>query len=515
MLARVGDSVLLMIGIHNRLVAPMVASTRERSIPNLRTFPPPKSTPDLRADVNAEPPVRVSAQYGRSALACTLGVVAVTLSVCYPALEAGMVSDDFTLVGRLGFSEAARFFTDTFGFGRNEYRPITAMSYAVDKWLWSDAPHGYHLTNLLLHASTAVLLLANVHALTGNLALATLAAGIFVIHPVNHSRVAWISARDASVCAVFLLAALRMHLSAVRNRRKLYRVHALLLAAGSLLAYEGAVILPALFFAVEFLFVCSESLRARAIAAARVALPYLAITAVYVGLWQLTFAGELGAYDLARSPLGALENYGRLVYTLFYGHRRVAFAIAYTVVLAFGWRSLWTRYRSASGLGAAIVLISFAPYCVINGFAPRFGYLSALGFALILAACVVGSWRDLGKARWAVAACTVLLCGFYMVEMRKLLFEWTAAGRLAAAIQDKVRSHYPTLPEGAVLRFRNVPKMYRRAMVFPTGLEVAIQRLYDVPVLVRDYDAANAASQPGAYLLEYVGGEDVLRVASH
>ncbi|HET8546490.1 MAG TPA: hypothetical protein VFL57_00725, partial [Bryobacteraceae bacterium] len=142
-----------------------------------------------------------------------------TFVAWYPALQTQMVSDDFALVGRIDFSDALRYFRETFGFGRNEYRPLTAVSFAVDNWLWSDNAAGYHLTNLLLHGATSALLFLVLHALTADLALAFTAAFVFAIHPVNHSRATWISARDALVCAVFLLAAIWLHLRARRRGR--------------------------------------------------------------------------------------------------------------------------------------------------------------------------------------------------------------------------------------------------------------------------------------------------------
>ena len=41
-----------------------------------------------------------------------------------------------------------------------EYMPITWMSYGLDRSLWGDASSGYHVTSLLLHAMTALAVMA-------------------------------------------------------------------------------------------------------------------------------------------------------------------------------------------------------------------------------------------------------------------------------------------------------------------------------------------------------------------
>src|SRR6185437_3841618 len=152
-----------------------------------------------------------------------VALIALTFAVYYPALRTGPVADDFSLVGKVSFAEGITYFGKSFGFGRNEYRPLTALSYAVDRALWQNNPEGYHLTNLSLHAAAAALLFLFLHALTGDFSLCLLAGTLFVIHPINSSRIVWIAARDGNICAVFLLAALYLFvLSRQRNRLALH-----------------------------------------------------------------------------------------------------------------------------------------------------------------------------------------------------------------------------------------------------------------------------------------------------
>ena len=449
-------------------------------------------------------PVRVAA--------LTLLLLALTLGVYYPALHAQLVADDFVLVGQIDFAEASRFFHDTFGFGRNEYRPITALSYAVDGWLWGDSPAGFHLTNLLLHALAAILFFINVRALTGDTPLGFVAAGVFAIHPINHSRVAWISARDATVCAVFLLSALWLFVLSRRNGRRALHAIAGALAGCALFAYEGAVILPVLFLGADFLFLAQGSRAARLRTALRGTSLFWVIAAGYLCLWQIMFSARTGGYDLTISLVGIAQNYGSLLYRLSYGHRRVAYGLAYVLVLALCHKTLLRR-RRVTAFALLLILVSFVPYSVISGFADRFGYLSAFGFALLLATCFVGAWRDATRLRRnAVLAMAGLLCVFYIVEIRKSLRDWNAAGAIAARIVDDVQKQYTSLPPGSVIVLKNVPKMHGRALVFPTGLEAAIQRRYSTPVSVRRYEEHTGdPSSPLTHTLEYLSGAEMVK----
>ncbi len=394
-------------------------------------------------------------------------LIVLTMAVYYPALETRMVADDFTLVGTLSFSDASRYFQDTFGMGRNEYRPVTALSYAVDRWLWGSEAHGYHFTNLILHALTGILFFVALRALTAEPIIALIAAALFILHPINHSRVIWISARDASVSAVFLLAAVLLHIYYRKRNSAVLRILAVFAAGLSLLSYEGAVTVPVLLFGTDLLFFTSGPLLSRTSKAMRATAPFWAVAIAYIVLWQLLFAGRIGAYELAASPIGALENYGRLVYTLFYGHRRVVFGIAYAVLFGLCFRVLLSRAR-LTAFSIMLVIVSFIPFCIIDGFASRFAYPSALGFSTILAMCIVhASTLTSRTPRLAVMLIAILLCGYYAVEDRKILAEWNVAGQIAQRIPEIVHHRYPTLPPGTILVFRDIPTVYRRSNRVP------------------------------------------------
>ncbi len=402
-----------------------------------------------------------------------------------PALEAQRVSDDFQVVGRIGFSDVLRYFRESFGFGRNEYRPLTAASFALDRWIWGEQAAGYHFTNLVLHWTVSVLLFALLRSLLRDVPAALLAAALFALHPVTHERVAWIAARDGLVSGAFLMAALRLYAAFRRNQRPPFLFLALGTQAAALLAYEGAVIGPLLVLAAEACFFA----RRRWHDMLRFASPFALVTAAYVVLWWLIFRGSVGAYAFAGDAGEVAENYGRLLYSLFFGHRRLLLALAYAVIVLGAFVRL-RAWRSSAAFGFAFLVIAYLPFAVLDGFAHRFAYMSAAGFATLLAGAIVSAAR-LGRpaARTAILAAAVLVSGYYLVTVRRILAEWIAAGEIAARLTRAVRHLQPDLPEGAVVMMRGVPAMHGRAMVFPTGLEVAVEQQYGKRLNVRKVTA--------------------------
>jgi len=420
-----------------------------------------------------------------------------TIGAYYPALNVRLVAGDFRIVERLSFDDALRSLRETVGYGRNEYRPLVAFSFALSNTLWSGNPQGYHLESVLLHALNVVLLFSWLFLLTRSAAISGAAAVLFAVHPINHSRVVWIAARDSLISTLFMLVALIIHTWAPRRsdhtaaKARGGRTAPILVSLGffvlSLLSYEGAVILPGILVGLEFFLFAppAQGVRERLGTAVIRTLPYTVVLMTYLAWWMLLFRGKVGQYALSYSAGNLLKNYYSLLYHLFHGNAHLA-GILYFILVLLG-LLLPRERRSMVWFSFLFVLIAFVPFAIITGFAGRFAYASAIGYAsliaLLLSACTfqtkTGSLPTLRFVPLPLTAVIFfVLATYYAVELRARISEWKTAGVIADSIPRQLKAHLPDLRDGSTLILARIPKMYGHAYVYPSGLESSIERFY-------------------------------------
>jgi 4-amino-4-deoxy-L-arabinose transferase-like glycosyltransferase len=161
----------------------------------------------------------------------------------WPAVEGAMLWDDSGHVtpadlqsldglGRIWFDRQAT----------QQYYPLLHSAFWIEHRLWGDSVAGYHLTNMLLHALSACLVVMIVRAL--RCPGAPLAGVLFALHPVCVEAVAWISEQKSTLSAVFYLSSALVYLRFDRDRRKPLYFLALVLFALALLSKTVTATLP-------------------------------------------------------------------------------------------------------------------------------------------------------------------------------------------------------------------------------------------------------------------------------
>ena len=296
------------------------------------------------------------------------------------------------------------------------YRPVTYLSFALDRVLWGGNPLGFNLTNLLLHAGVAVAFYFAVLGLFKRERYAFLAALLFSLHPIANESVNFhAGGRNTLLCALFALLALVCH----QKRRFPAALAFFVLAA---LSKEFALLMPLVFLACDrylgearpkwqpyagygLATVCYLALRAHVIASASTMatlapanLLYLTPKLAVSYLANLVLPFRLKTmYDIAPAA-GVAESIPYLLALGFLAALAWRFRARREILLALLWFFLF------------LLPVSGVLPLGITVMADRYAYFSSMGFALALASLV-----ELGDraGRWAVGVVALILCLCY------------------------------------------------------------------------------------------------------
>ncbi len=131
--------------------------------------------------------------------------------------------------------------------------PLTWLSYMLDSQMFGTKPWGYHLTNVLLHAATAVVLFLALWRMTGNLWASALVALLFAIHPLRAEAVAWVGERKSPLSGLFFASTIAAYVAYARRPFSLVRYLAVAaLFTLGLLAKPTLVTLPFVLLLLDY-----------------------------------------------------------------------------------------------------------------------------------------------------------------------------------------------------------------------------------------------------------------------
>ena len=402
----------------------------------------------------------------------------VAFSLYAPSLKNGFTYDDRVVVTENRFITEPGNLTrllsrDYFRLaGEKTWRPVTTLSYFFDHALWGKQPFGYHLTNLLLHAALAALVVLALASWRAPPVVALLGGLLFAAHPVATAVVEAVAFRDDLLAALFVVAALVAWRAGTRSEEPSTAgfVLAPLLYAAACLAKENAVVMPAIAWGLDWVVDGRRLLEIdRRRAAGLAALAAVGLT--YLGLRFGPFAGPAetfrplgGSYWAAAVTAPAvLLRATRLLVTpvglspvrwvepiVSVAHPLVAGGLALIAAAAgLGW---WARRRAPRVAGAILwMAVAWLPVSGIvpltHPLADRYLYLPLVGFVWLAAEGVayVGSLEARGARAGAVAAAAVLLVASSALTLarhsawRSELSLWRSA---AANEPASYRAHY-------------------------------------------------------------------------
>jgi tetratricopeptide (TPR) repeat protein len=185
-----------------------------------------------------------------------LGVGAVTWLTFLGAIGHPFVAfDDFYYVSQNAVVqrglcwESVRWAFTTFTMGN--YHPLTWLSHELDWTLFAAGASGHHLTSVLIHAATTVLVFLFLNQVTRAPWRSALSAVLFGLHPLRVESVAWVSERKDVLSVFWGASTLLLYARYVRRPTVGRYLVALLSFALSLSAKAMLVPLPLLLLLLD------------------------------------------------------------------------------------------------------------------------------------------------------------------------------------------------------------------------------------------------------------------------
>ncbi len=391
------------------------------------------------------------------------GIVAlITFLVYLTALHNTFAWDDREYVsGNLHIRsfDVALFKWAFFDFYSANWHPLTWLSHAVDYAAWGLNPLGHHLTNNVLHAANAFLVVILIVRLFEVLKTRTapnewpsfltdramlIAAGVtgllFGIHPVHVESVAWVAERKDLLCGLFFLLSILAYVNYVygvnseaapqrpfsrfASRRYLVTLGLFILA---LMSKPMAVTLPAVLLILDWYpFNRIRSLETF-LAAGIEKLPFIALSLVSSILTVLAQSGAIQSTEFAPLSMRLLvAAQSLIVYLLkmlwpvnlvpYYPYPASASLVSLEyllpVILVIGitgacavaatkrrfWLAVWGYY--------VVTLIPVIGIVQVGGqaMADRYTYLPSIGPFLIAGSAVAWAWVKISSRRWRLLA---------------------------------------------------------------------------------------------------------------
>lgn len=385
-------------------------------------------------------------------------VAAGTAFAFWPALDNGFVNwdDPGNIVnnpwlGRFDPAALLELFRSTL-YGH--FQPLAWLSLSLDKALWGLDPSGFHLTAVLIHSGTSILLFIFLRGLLddgddGNFPAAA-AAALFSLHPLRVESVAWATERRDLLCLFFLLLSAELYRRAVVRRRAAPDLRwALAAFAGAALSKVFAAVFPALLLVMDMSVLKRKT-------------PFKRLLSEKWGFWALSAAvAALGVHAQAVSGsaptlarAGWLDRLAIAVWTPGWSLWKTFVPAGLTPLVIVVWRNESYRFWPAAVLTATVLIALFkvrrfrSPLALGAAFfialSPALGLIksgpqtSADRFTLIPAVVLsVGAAFLLGRlgrrASWAALSVAVLLAFLSRAQCavwRDSVTLWTQAARV-------------------------------------------------------------------------------------
>jgi len=360
----------------------------------------------------------------------SLSLLALTLIVYFQVHDFEFVNfdDRETIVGnthiRDGLTLAGLAWAFTASYAANWF-PITWISHMLDFQLFGLDPGWHHLTNVMIHAASVLLLFALLRRMTGKLWESAFVSFVFALHPLHVESVAWVSERKDVLSAFFWFLTTWLYLDYVDHPN--LRRYLLTLGAFSLglMSKQMLVTLPFVLLLLDY-WPLKRPLNSRLLIEK---VPYLILSAVasLIAFKVQHQAGAVLSVDyipLATRAANALISYVAYLAQFFWPS---GLAVFYPYPPSF---TAWQIAASAAILIAISALAIRRPYLTVGwlwylgtlvpviglvqvgeqAHADRYTYIPMIGISIMLAWGLAEIMERQPKARFTLGVVSVAFC---------------------------------------------------------------------------------------------------------
>ncbi len=132
------------------------------------------------------------------------------------------------------------------------WHPFTWLSLMIDYKLYGPNAGGYHLTNIILHTLSTLLLFRLLNRMTGAIWKSAFIAALFALHPLRVESVAWISERKDVLSAFFWMLTLSLYVYYTEKPNIKRYVLTLVSYALALMSKPMVVTLPVIMILLDY-----------------------------------------------------------------------------------------------------------------------------------------------------------------------------------------------------------------------------------------------------------------------
>lgn len=134
------------------------------------------------------------------------------------------------------------------------YRPLTTFSYSIDYFLWKLSSFGYHLSNLIFHSLTVIVVYLLSEKFFEKKIISFISASIFALHPVHTEAVSWIKGRADVIACMFGLLAFLFYIVYLDKKKISFYVMSLISFTLSLFSKESTITIVVVLIIYDLIF---------------------------------------------------------------------------------------------------------------------------------------------------------------------------------------------------------------------------------------------------------------------